>query len=269
MNESSAIIQALLDSASQAKGMMIHVSEYLSHHPIVREKLKVIEAESLKEAGKLLTRRAAEDLGKLISWASEKLEAAGKPPITPEDLGGIPLSVSEAFIWGSKYSEDAELVECWSNLLASYVECVRRGSELKRYHSIVLGQLTAHDARCLQAIYAVNSTRKASGSGIPELLGWEDATVREPRGNDLYSGLPISTVYLPAAAFLFEENRRSQVPEMDGSLGEDVLASIVNLSRLGLIEMSAYTDGGSDPRVVFHTGFGLVFAQAVTSLSSQ
>ena len=269
MNESSAIIQALLDSTAQANGMMIHVNEYLSHHPIVHEKLKAIEAESLKEAGKLLTRRAAEDLGKLISWASKKLEAAGRPPITPEDLGGIPLSVSEAFIRESKYSEDAELVECWSNLLASYVECARRGSDLKRYHSIVLGQLTAHDAKCIQAIYAVNSSRETSGPGIPELFEWEDATVGEPRGNDLYSGLPISTVHLPAEAFLFKENLRSKMLEMDSPLGEDVLASIANLSRLGLIELSGYMDGGSDPRVIFHTGFGLAFAQAVTSLSSQ
>lgn len=269
MNETSAIIQALLDSASQAKGMMIHANEILAHHPIVYEKLKAIEAEGLKEAGKLLMRRAAEDLGRIISWASEKLETAGKPPITPEDLGGIPLPVSEAFVRESKYSEDAELVECWSNLLASYVECARRGSELKRYHSIVLGQLTAHDAKCLQAIYAVNSSREASGPGIPELLGWEEATVWEPRGNDIYSGLPISTVHLPAEAFLFKDNLRSTRPEMDRPLGEDVLASIVNLSRLGLIEMSGYSDGGSDPRVVFHTGFGLVFAQAVTSISPQ
>ena len=56
---------------------------------------------------------------------------------------------------------------------------------------------------------------------------------------------------------------------MDKPLNKDVLASIVNLSRLGLIELSGYMDGGSDPRVVFHTGFGLVFAQAVTSVSSQ
>ena len=265
MHETSPIIQALLDSNVPAKGMMIHISEYFSHHPIVHEKLKTIETESLK----LLTRRAAEDLGKLISWASEKLQKVGRPPITPQDLGKIPLSVSEVCIRESKYCEEAELVECWSNLLASYVECVREGSELKRYHSIVLGQLTTHDAKCLQEIYAVNSSRESSGPGIPELLGWEDATVLEPRGNNLYSGLPISTVQLPTEAFLFQANLRSRILEMDKPLNKDVLASIVNLSRLGLIELSGYMDGGSDPRVVFHTGFGLVFAQAVTSVSSQ
>ncbi len=269
MSQTAALIQTLLDSTAQAKGMMIHVNEYFAHHPIVYEKLKAIEAESFKEAGKLLTRRAAEDLGKLIYWASEKLQAAGRPPITPEDLGGIPLSVSEVYIRESKYSEDAELVECWSNLLASYVECVRKGYEPRRYYSIVLGQLAAHDAKCLKEIYAVNSSTESTEPGIPEQLGWDDATVREPRGNNLYSGLPISTVHLPAEAFLFKEYLRSKIPEMDRPLEEDILASIVNLSRLGLIELSGYTDGGSDPRVVFHTGFGLLFAQAVTSFSPQ
>jgi hypothetical protein len=253
------IVRHLADQGSQIPGqltgMATNLHHYFQQNPVLIDKLALVEKGALPVCGNRLVNRI---------WRSDAiLQENGKEPIKLEDLQSIQSDVGDAYIRESQFVEDEELLELWSSLLASYINEAREGRQARKAFSYVLGQLSPFDAQCLKAIYSVDSSMLTSTASLADAFKWEDSSIGEPRGNDIYSGKSISTVLLPERAFVFDNNLRSTIAEMDQPLGMDLLTALGNLARLGLIEASAYTDGGSDPRVVFHTGFGLIFSKSI------
>jgi len=239
----------------QLSGMATHLHQYFLDNPVLADKLSMIERGALSALGNRIAT--------LILKADSILKDKGYEPIQPGDFNEIPSDVGDAFIRESQFVEDEAAVELWASLLASYIQETREGGQARKAFSSVLGQLTPFDAQCLKAIYSVDSSRFTSKALLANSFEWEEASIGEPRGNDIYSGKGISTVLLPDKAFVFDNNLRQEIVEMDQPLSMDLLTSLGNLARLGLIEASAYFDGGSDPRVVFHTGFGLIFSKSI------
>jgi len=79
----------------------------------------------------------------------------------------------------------------------------------------------------------------------------------------IHASKPISTAALPASAFVASYPEGAHASQGQPTLNSLLTASIGNLCRLGLIEAERYMDGGSDPRSVFQTAFGLGFCSAV------
>jgi hypothetical protein len=241
--------------AEQLSGMAIHLRQYFLDNPVLTDKLSMIERGALSVLGNRIAT--------LILRADSILRDKGYEPIKPGDFNEIPSDVGDAFIRESQFVEDEAAIGLWASLLASYIQETREGGQARKAFTSVLGQLTPFDAQCLKAIYSVDSSRFTSKASLANAFELENASIGEPRGNDIYSGKGISTVLLPDRAFAFDNNLRRSIAEMDQPLSIDLLTSLGNLARLGLIEASAYFDGGSDPRIVFHTGFGLIFSKSI------
>ncbi|WP_216915336.1 Abi-alpha family protein [Synechococcus sp. CCAP 1479/13] len=235
--------------------MASHLHHYFQQNPELLDKLALVEKGALPVFGSRLAN---------LIWRSDAiLQQNGRESIKLEDLKSIQSDTGDAFVRESQFVEDEELLELWSSLLASYINEAREGRQARKAFSFVLGQLSSFDAQCLKAIYSVDSSMFTPTASLAVAFGWDDSSIGEPRGNDVYSGKGISTVLLPERAFVFDNNLRQTIAEMDQPLGMDLLTSLGNLARLGLIEASTYIDGGSDPRVVFHTGFGLIFSKSI------
>ena len=241
--------------AGQLSGMATQLHQYFLDNTVLTDKLTMIERGALQVIGNRIAT--------LILKADSILKDKGQEPIKPGDFNRIPSEVGDAFIRECQFVEDEAAVELWASLLASYIQETREGGQARKAFCSVLGQLTPFDAQCLKAIYSVDSNISTSKASLADIFEGMESTIGAPTGKSIYSGKGISTVLLPGRAFVFDNNLRQNIDKMDQALSMDLLASLGNLARLGLIDLAIYMDGGSDPRVVFHTGFGLVFSKSI------
>lgn len=247
-----SLVEAITHLPHETSGMLGRIHDWAINHPELCERLKIPERVAIT--------KMSTSIWDYLFGANQKLINAGHEPIGTNDLSSISAETGAEFISQSQFVEDPKMKERWASLLASYVLCAREGEATKKAFSSILGQLSAYDAKCLNEIYAVESSLRTSAASLPEELVGKSGP---PQGEDLYASRPISTVSLPEKAFEYKEYLKAATPEMNHQLGIDLLAALGNLCRLGLIEASGYMDGGSDPRIVFHTGFGLVFSKSV------
>jgi len=243
-----ALAEAIIKYLPQdTSGMLGRIHGWAVAHPELCERLKIPE--------KVAIAKMSSSVWDYFFGANRKLRETGQEPISTGDLISIPADTGAEFISESQFVEDLKMKELWASLLASYVLGARQGMAARKAFSTILGQLSPFDAKCLNEIYAVESTPRTED--WPGKLG-------SPQPRDLlYASRPISTVLLPERAFGYKEYLKVTIPEMNNQLGIDLLAALGNLCRLGLIEASAYMDGGSDPRIVFHTGFGFIFSKSI------
>lgn len=241
--------------ADQLAGMATRLHQYFLDNPVLTDKLTMIERGALPVIGNRIAT--------LILKAGSILKDKGQEPIKPGDFNRIPSDVGDAFIRESQFVEDEAALVLWATLLASYIQETREGGQARKAFCSVLGQLSPFDSQCLKAIYSVDSNKPTSKASLDNIFEGIESSIGAPTGQSIYSGKPISTVLLPERAFVFDNSLRHNVDEMDQGLNMDLLASLGNLARLGLIDLAIYMDGGSDPRVVFHTGFGLIFSKSI------
>jgi hypothetical protein len=251
-NEIQALVEALKHLPQATEGMLGRFHAWAAANPELYEKLKIPERVAIT--------KMANSLWDSLFGANQKLREAGKEPISADDLKAIPADAGEEFISESEFVEDLELKERWASLLASYVLSAREGKAPRKAFSSILSQLSPYDVKCLDEIYKVDSSLRTITAKLPEEFVGKPGP---PRGEDLYASKPISTVLLPLRAFEYREDLKAKVPEMELQLEIDLLASLGNLSRLGLIETHGYMNNGSDPRIVYHTGLGLSFSTAI------
>jgi hypothetical protein len=242
-----ALAEAIKHLPHDTSGMLGRIHDWAVAHPELCERLKIPE--------KVAITKMANSVWDHFFGANQKLRDAGHEPIGTNDLSSISAETGAEFISESQFAEDPEMKELWASLLASYVLWAREGRATRKAFSTILGQLSPYDAKCLNEIYAVESS--------PRIEDWS-GMLSSPQPRDLlYASRPISTVLLPEKAFGCKEYLKVTCPEMNNQRGIDLLAALGNLCRLGLIEASGYSDGGSDPRIVFHTGFGLIFSKSI------
>jgi hypothetical protein len=247
-----AFADFLMHLPQEASGMLGRMHDWAAANPDLYDKLKIPE--------KVVIGKMTSSLWDIFFGANQKLSEAGMQPINAEDLQSIPADAGEEFMRESQFAEDQELRERWASLLASYVLLTREGKVARKAFSSILGQLSAYDVKCLDEIYKVNSSLRASTAQLPEEFVSKPGP---PRGEELYASKPISTVLLPLKAFEYRDDLKATTPEMELQLGIDLLAALGNLNRLGLIEAHGYMNNGSDPRIVYHTGLGLSFSSAI------
>lgn len=247
-----ALVEAIKNLPQDTSGMLGRIHDWVVAHPELCDRLKIPEKVAITEV--------STSVWDYFFGANRKLREAGLEPINTEDLASIPADTGAEFIKESQFVEDPGMKELWSSLLASYVQWARKGRAARKAFSSILGQLSPYDAKCLHEIYAVESLLRASASRLPE--EWVGRP-GPPRGEDIYASKPISTVLLPEKAFEHRDYLKATTPEMNHQLGDDLLAALGNLCRLGLIEPHGYMNNGSDPRIVYHTGLGLSFASAI------
>jgi hypothetical protein len=248
-----ALAEAIIKYLPQdTSGMLGRIHDWAVAHPELSERLKIPE--------KVAIAKMSTSVWDYFFGANRKLRETGQEPISTGDLISIPADTGAEFISESQFVEDPEMKELWASLLASYVLGARQGNPARKAYSSILGQLSPYDATCLAKIYAVDSSLRTSTARLPEVFVGKPGP---PQGEDLYASKPISTVLLPEKAFEFIEGLKATTPEMNHQLGIDLLAALGNLCRLGLIEAHGYMNNGSDPRIVYHTGLGLSFANAI------
>ena len=247
-----ALAEAIKHFAQDASGMLGRFHDWAVAHPEECERLKIPE--------KVAITKMSTSVWDYFFGANQKLREAGHEPIGTNDLNSISAETGAEFISESQFVEDPGMKELWGSLLASYVLRARQGKEARKAFSSILGQLSPFDAKCLNEIYAVESSLRTSTARLPEEWTGKPGP---PQGEDLYASRPISTVSLPEKAFEHKDDLRATTPEMNRQLGIDLLAALGNLCRLGLIDAHGYMNNGSDPRIVYHTGLGLSFARAI------
>ena len=242
-----ALAEAIKHLPHDTSGMLGRIHDWVVAHPELCERLKIPE--------KVAITKMSTSIWDYFFGANRKLRDAGHEPIGTNDLNSISAETGAEFISESQFVEDPGMKELWASLLASYVLWAREGRATRKAFSTILGQLSPYDAKCLNEIYAVESS--------PRTEDWS-GKLGSPQPRDLlYASKPVSTVLLPEKAFGYKKNLEVTTPEMNDQLGIDLLAALGNLCRLGLIEASGYFEGGSDPRIVFHTGFGLIFSKSI------
>jgi hypothetical protein len=248
-----ALAEAIIKHLPQdTSGMLGRIHDWAVAHPELCERLKIPE--------KVAITKISTSIWDHFFGANRKLMDAGHEPISTNDLNSISAETGAEFINESQFVEDPEMKELWASLLASYVLWTRQERATRKAFSSILGQLSPYDAKCLNEIYAVESSLRTSTARLPEEWVGKPGP---PQGEDLYASRPISTVSLPEKAFEYKDSLKATTPEMNHQLGIDLLAALGNLCRLGLIEPHGYMNNGSDPRIVYHTGLGLSFASAI------
>lgn len=251
-SQMQAFAEAIKHLPQETSEVLGRIHDWAVAHPELCGRLKIPETVAIT--------KISTSVWDYFFDANRKLTDAGHEPISTNDLSSIPAETGAEFISESQFVEDPEMKELWASLLASYVLGARQGMAMRKAFSSVLGQLSPYDAKCLNEIYAVESSLRTSTARLPEAWVGKPGP---PQGEDLYASRPVSTVLLPDKAFEYKDYLKATTPEMKHQLGIELLAALGNLCRLGLIEASAYVDGGSDPRIVFHTGFGLIFSKSI------
>ncbi|TGH20333.1 MAG: DUF4393 domain-containing protein [Aphanocapsa feldmannii 277cI] len=258
MMDLHSIAEIIRSVPDYATGMGAQIYHYFHEHPgLIQQKLKLVEQGGLFKLGQ-------DGLGAILKRAKSTVDNDSEKGMTGQDLDLIPADVGDSFIREAQYVQDERLQKLWASLLVSYVYNRRKGVEARKAFCYVLGQLTPFDAKCLETLYFVDSgVLQAEASQVNDIDS-QPASSSNSSGNiNYYAGKGILTFHLPKKAPLRPEDPRQKIPELSKPLSPDILASLGNLCRLGLVEPDRYIDGGTHPRVVFHTGFGVEFAQSV------
>ena len=263
-----SIAEIIRSVPDYATGMGAQIYHYFHEHPdLIQQKLKLVEQGGLFKLGQ-------DGLGAILKRAKSTVDNDSEKRMTGQDLDLIPADVGDSFIREAQYVQDEYLQKLWASLLVSYVYNRRKGIEARKAFCYVLSQLTSFDAKCLETLYSVDSGILQAEASQVDAMDSQPSSSSNSSFYANYAGKVIFTANLPREAFFSSENTKQKISEIKGKpLSSDILTSIVNLSRLGLIDPDRYIDGGgaedysmhggTDPRLVFHTGFGVEFARSV------
>jgi hypothetical protein len=254
----SELIKSAPDAAH---GFVALIGDYLhAHGDSLQHKAEIIEAAALKKIGA--------ETGKEIYQQAVSLfkRIAGREMLVC-DLERMPVDLGKSFVSASRYVQNEELQGLWASLLASYVNTCAKGEYPRSAFVSVLKDLTPLDARCLEKIYLVETSLSRSTASLAHFLDQAIVEDSQPVGDLVYAGKSVATALLPEEAFLSGSDKSPSIAKLAKPLNSEIVASIGNITRLGLVEPERYIDGGSDPRRVFHTAFGYEFCKSVFPIS--